>query len=231
MRRRQYIVACLLGASLGLTGCGGPLVGISENGQQPGIPTATAGIDSQPSSPALFESPVASPGVVESPPVVAPPPAEGASPSPGGEGAVDSGQPVEGSESPPVSAPVVEPTINPAFGDVQLPSAEERWRYVQVDRQPFESIQTWVTPSRQILWWYDPVFGRTIKLGEIQGEFPAQATFRFRGQEVEAVEIPYHVNQSFGITLPPTIVEQMRAAGYGDWIETFIYKTEDIRPK
>jgi hypothetical protein len=226
VRRRQYIVASLLGASLGLSACGGPLVGIGEEGQRPGIPTATIGISDSPTSPPLFESPAPSPDLVESPPAEAAPPAEGEAPPAEGEGAVEP-PPAEGAEPP----PAVEPTVNPEFAGVTLPSVEERWRYVQVDRQPFESIQTWNTPSRQILWWYDPVYGRTIKLGEIQGDFPAQATFRFRGQEVEAVEIPYNVNQSFGITVPPAIVEQIRSAGYGEWIETFMYRTEDIRPR
>ncbi len=220
MRRRQYIVASLLGASLGLTACGGPLI-LDQDGQRTGIPTATIGIAEGPTPPPLFESPA--PEVIESPPAgEAAPPVSEASP-PAGEGTVP--PPAEG-----VQPPAVEPTVNPELAGVTLPSVEERWRYVQVDRQPFESIQTWVTPSRQILWWYDPVYGRTIKLGEIQGEFPAQATFRFRGQEVEALEIPYQVNQSFGITLPPAIVDQIRNAGYGEWIETFVYRTEDIRP-
>lgn len=221
VRRRQYIVASLLGASLGLTACGGPLI-LDQNEQRTGIPTATIGVADVPTPPPLFDSPAPGPEVNESPAGEVAPPANEASP-PDDEGTI--APPVEGTEP-----PAVEPTVNPDFAGVALPSVEERWRYVQVDRQPFASVQTWVTPSRQILWWYDPVYGRTIKLGEIQGEFPAQATFRFRGQEVEAIEIPYQVNQSFGITLPPAIVDQIRNAGYGEWIETFVYRTEDIRP-
>jgi hypothetical protein len=102
---------------------------------------------------------------------------------------------------------------------------------VQVNRAPLESVQTYTTPSKQLLWWYDPLFGQPVKLGEIQGDFPVQATFRFRGQEVEALEIPYQVNQSFGLTLPSAIVERIRRAGGSEWIEAFVYKTDDIRPR
>jgi hypothetical protein len=136
---------------------------------------------------------------------------------------------------PPAAAappPAPEPTIDPVFNGVTLPGAEERWRYVQQDRTPLNGVQTYTTPGRQILWWYDPALGRTIRLGEIQGDFPVQATFRFRGQEVDALEVPYQVNQSFGITIPGATVDEIRKAGYsGDWIEAFVYKTDDIRPK
>jgi hypothetical protein len=224
VRRSQYIVASLLVASLSLSACGGPLVGIDGESPPPGIATATPDVPPEsPTQPGLFEPPAEG----------APPAEEEQPPADQGEPPVDEGEspPPEAVEPPP-PAPQVEPTVNPEFAGVSLPSVEERWRYVQVDRQPFaDGIQTWTTPSRQILWWYDPVFGRAVKLGEIQGDFPAQATFRFRGQEVDAVEIPYNVNQSFGITLPPAIQDQIRNAGYGEWIETFVYRTEDIRPK
>lgn len=224
MKQRTRIMQAIVAgtaAIVSLTACGGQPLAINQAAPQPtplGLATATPG------TPGLFESPppqpggqtpgveLASPAAVPSPPVGMEPGASPAAPAP-------------------VAEPTPEPTLNPAFGNVALPSVEERWRYVQVDRQPFGQIQTWTTPSRQILWWYDPVHGRAVKLGEIQGDFPVQATFRFRGQEVEALEVPYQVNQSFGITVPPAVLEQIRNAGYGEWIEAFVYRTEDIRPK
>jgi hypothetical protein len=129
----------------------------------------------------------------------------------------------------PPSEPLPSPTVNPEFTQVQFPNAADRWRYVQVNRIVLADVPTYTTPSKQLLWWYDPVFGQPVKLGEIQGDFQVQATFRFRGQEVEALEVPYHVNQSFGITLPSAIVERIRRAGGGEWVEAFVYKTDDIR--
>ncbi|WP_026369559.1 hypothetical protein [Kallotenue papyrolyticum] len=220
MKRRTRIPAVILvgaAAVVGLTACGGQPLPINQ--QAPGIATATPGAPLG-AAPGLFESPAAQAGGQ---------PAEGAA-SPEAPPVEQPGAPAVESP-PPMAEPTPEPTVNPQFSSVTLPSVEERWRYVQVDRQPFEQIQTWTTPSRQILWWYDPVHGRAVKLGEIQGDFPVQATFRFRGQEVEALEVPYQVNQSFGITVPPALLEQIRNAGYGEWIEAFVYRTEDIRPK
>ena len=84
-------------------------------------------------------------------------------------------------------------------------------------------MRTYTTSTSQTLWWYDPRFGQNVRLGEISNDFPVQATFRFRGQEVRAFEVPYEVNKSFGFTLPDAILNRMRAAGVGDWAETFVY--------
>lgn len=224
MQRKRRVVVALLGASIALAGCGQALRLPAGNSAEQGVGTATPGVEqfTPASSAALPSNPpaVADASIVAlessaSAPTVADPSVPAASDAP--------------TAAPP--APTVAPTVNPEFEKVTLPGSQDRWRYVQVDRRPFGGVQTYITPSKQILWWYDPIFGRAVKLGEIQGDFPVQATFRFRGQEVDALEVPYQVNQSFGITLPPTIVDEIKKAGSGEWVETFVYQTSDIRPK
>ena len=61
---------------------------------------------------------------------------------------------------------------------MQFPSATDRWRYVQINRTVLADVPTYTTPSKQLLWWYDPAFGQSVKLGEIQGDFLVQATFQ-----------------------------------------------------
>lgn len=141
-------------------------------------------------------------------------------------------EPPIASDAPPAPPePVVTPTINPEFAGATLPPVEERWRYIQLDRQAFESVRTYTTSTSQTLWWYDPRFGQNVRLGDVSGDFPVQATFRFRGQEVSAFEVPYEVNNSFGFTLPEAILNRMREAGVGPWAETFMYANPAIQPK
>lgn len=236
VQRGKTIVGALVGACLLLAGCGQPLKGIpAGNSVGQTVGTATPGVPNDAVSPSVS-------GITteqtNNPTAIVVLPEASAAPVEGANSPDTSTAPVEGVAAPPPpenptpAAPTPEPTVNPAFSNVTLPGAEERWRYVQLDRTPLETVQTYTTPSRQILWWYDPVLGRTVRLGEVQGDFPVQATFRFRGQEVDALEVPYEINVSLGITLPAATVEQIRNAGYtGPWIEAFIYKTEDIRPK
>lgn len=232
MQRRHTVVVAFICATLSLSGCGNALnLEAGKTANQP-FPTATPDLPvAQASGNAgigLTAEPVSPPPVFASPAdntQVSPAPADSAAPEiPGPESPAPE-------SSPPPSEQLPTPTVNPEFTTVQFPSATDRWRYVQVNRAPLAAVQTYTTPSKQLLWWYDPAFGQPVKLGEIQGDFPVQATFRFRGQEVEALEIPYQVNQSFGITLPSAIIERIRRSGGGDWIEAFVYKTDDIRPR
>ena len=78
-------------------------------------------------------------------------------------------------------APVAIPTVNPAFGDVALPSVAERWRYIQLDRAPFDSIQPYTTATSQTLWWYDPRFGQFVYLGEISNGFLSRRRGNYKG--------------------------------------------------
>lgn len=141
-------------------------------------------------------------------------------------------------EAPPAEVapaePAAEPTVNPALANVQLPSAadlEQRWREMQVDRAPFEAPRSFVSSGSEIVWWFDPLFGQLVPVGEIRGEFVAQASFRIKGQWIGALEIPYNVNQSYGIVVPEPILQRMRNAGKGEWAEVFIYQTGDVTQK
>jgi hypothetical protein len=116
------------------------------------------------------------------------------------------------------------PTLAPA-------SNEERWRARQKGREVFAELQGYRTTGSE-LYWFDPLNQQSVALGVFTGEFVAQARFVMRGPEVEALEVPYQLNQSYGLTaLSPAILERVRAAGYGDWIETYVVVTPNVSPR
>lgn len=129
--------------------------------------------------------------------------------------------PVATSESlPPLKLPTAPPI-----------SYEDRWRLQQIDRQPFATPLPFTTLGSE-LWWFDPVNQQAVILGRISGDFLGQAQFTLRGQGVQALEVPYQVNVSYGLTsLSPALIERIRSAGYNDWIETYIFLTPDITPR
>ena len=111
------------------------------------------------------------------------------------------------------------------------PSNEERWRAQQIDRQPFPAPQAYTTTGSE-LWWYDPVNQQSVILGRITGDFAAQAAFTLRGQGVPALEVPYHVNIGYRLTaLSPALLDRIKSAGYGEWIETYVFATPSISPR
>jgi hypothetical protein len=208
-----------LATSLLLSGCAGTL---QPAGQTLGIATATRGIE--PQAARTETSPFAG-ATLTAPEVQVPagPPAETATVPP----------PIDAQ---PTTAPpaAVTPTVNPALANVQLPSPadlQERWRQMQVDRAPFDAPRTYTSQGYQIVWWFDPLFGQIVPVGQLRGDFTAQATFRIRGMWISALEIPYHVNQEYGFTVPDPILQRMRSAGVGEWAEVFVYQTEDMQPK
>jgi hypothetical protein len=218
---KRLIAALMLAAGAALAGCanalpseatsGNPLLTTTpvDGGLEPrGVETAPDTGEVQPATTASAEAPVEAPatGVEVAPTEAAP------------------------AEAPPPE-PVGEPTVNPAFGSVQLPSAadlEGRWRDMQVDRAPFEAPRTFVSSGSEIVWWFDPLYGQLVPIGEIRGEFVAQASFRIKGQWIGALEIPYQVNQAYGIVVPDPILQRMRNAGKGEWAEVFVYQTGDV---
>lgn len=110
----------------------------------------------------------------------------------------------------------------------QAPSNEQRWRAQQVNREVFDSPRIYSTPGSQ-LWWYDPINQQHVILGSFSGVFEAQARFELAGQGVEALEVPYRINQRYGLTaLSPALVGRMQAAGYNDWVETYVLVSPDI---
>ena len=121
-----------------------------------------------------------------------------------------------------------------ALPPLALPTAsavsnEERWRAQQQDRQLFEGLAPFATSGSE-LWWFDPVNQQHVVLGRITGEFVAQAQFQLRGQGVPALEVPYQINVSYGLTaLSPALLGRVAAAGYeSDWIETYVILSPDV---
>jgi len=210
-------------AGLVLTGCGRPL-------QDPGVASLPASNTSVASvAPGASAVAAGQPGGAL-PSSVAPE----ASVAPGEAVAPASASPAAAAAPPPSeppAEPAAAPTVDPAFAGVQLPPAAERWRYMQMDREVFDPIRTYATLGPETLWWYDPVFGQSVALGEINGEFPVQASFRLRGQEASALEVPYQINTSFGLRLPDALQARMRNAGAGEWVETFVFAKSDVQPR
>jgi hypothetical protein len=110
-------------------------------------------------------------------------------------------------------------------------SNEERWRAQQIDRTPFEGPRPYYTSGSE-LWWYDPVNQQNVILGRITGDFQGQAEFVLRGQGVVALEVPYQVNLGYGLTaLSPVLLDRISAAGYSEWIETYVFLTPNVAPR
>ncbi|MBX0326818.1 hypothetical protein K2Z83_03865 [Oscillochloris sp. ZM17-4] len=108
---------------------------------------------------------------------------------------------------------------------------EQRWRAQEINRRVFDQQQNYTTLSSE-LWWYDPINQQHVILGTFTGDFLAQAQFTLRGQGIEALEVPYQVNKSYGLTaLSPAIIARIAAAGGEDWIETYVFVTPNVAPR
>lgn len=189
----------------------GEATGVTPLAQPPApLPTETV----QALTPEASATPEATPADVTSPTVVTEPTqAPTASPAP-----------TELAPSPQALPTLVLPTLAPA-------SNEERWRARQEGREVFPELQGYSTTGSE-LYWFDPVNQQSVTLGVFTGGFVAQARFILRGPGVEALEVPYQLNQSYGLTaLSPAILERVRAAGYGDWIETYVVVTPNVSPR
>lgn len=207
----QLKVAVILTCVVVLTGCMEAL----QTTQAPAPPAAL------PTVPAIVEpSPVA--GVAPTTPgSFAPDPATAApttAPMPAAPVAPTSLPPAP--SLPPLNIPTVQPR-----------TYEELWREQQVERTVFEAPRAYETSGAEI-WWYDPVNGQGVALGTITGTFLAQAQFTLRGQNLPALEVPYQINQSLGLTaVSPAILQRIQAAGYTEWIETYVLITPNVIPR
>lgn len=124
------------------------------------------------------------------------------------------------------------PTIAIAIVPPTLPSLSnlERWRAQQKQRVAFDAPRLYTTSGSQ-LWWYDPVYQQHVILGSFTGDFMAQAQFILVGKDSMALEVPYHVNESYGLTaLSSALVHRIKEAGYGDWIETYVIVGTGVEP-
>lgn len=108
---------------------------------------------------------------------------------------------------------------------------EQRWRAQEINRIVIEPKRTYATSSSE-LWWFDPINQQHVILGTFSGDFLVQARFTLRSQGIEALEVPYQVNKSYGLTaLSPAILARVAAAGSGEWIETYVFVTPNVLPR
>jgi hypothetical protein len=171
------------------------------------------------------------------PPAPTPPAAE---PSPEAVAAADDiAIPTEVPTPSATSNPTVppSPTPDPTESLVVVPPTlpvlthEERWRNQQLNREPFTALRDYTTSGSE-LWWYDPVNQQHVILGSFAGDFRAQATFTLRGQGLVALEVPYNVNESYGLTsVSSVLVDRIRQAGFDEWIETYVFLTPNVQPQ
>jgi len=109
---------------------------------------------------------------------------------------------------------------------------EQRWRAQQLERLPFDQQRIYIANTNVALLWYDPMTGQSLEIGTIRGEFPAQAQFVLRNDRRPALEVPYRINQDFGLTaISDAVRARMKAAGYVDSVEAYIEQTEAVVPK
>lgn len=109
---------------------------------------------------------------------------------------------------------------------------QQRWRAQQLDRRVFEGQIIYIANDNVPLLWYDPLTGQSLEIGTLRGEFPAQAQFVERSNQRPALEVPYRINQDFGLTaISEAIRERMRAAGYSESVEAYVELTEAVTQK
>jgi hypothetical protein len=138
---------------------------------------------------------------------------------------------------PPTNVPATPPTTVPVStpAEIVIPvlpqrTPEEIWRAQQIDRKVFAAMQSYATRN-STLWWFDPLTQQHIALGGFSGQFMAQAEFTLKGQNVAALEIPYEVNRSYGLTaLSPATLQRIEAAGFSNWIETYVLVDANVQP-
>lgn len=108
---------------------------------------------------------------------------------------------------------------------------EQRWRDQQQERVVFDTPKPYYTTGTK-LYWYDPLTQQHLELGYMSGEFLVQARFVLLPQGVPALEVPYQINVSYGLTaLSPALLERIRAAGYTAWIETYVIESPEVQPR
>jgi hypothetical protein len=200
--RSQTTVLVLL--LLLLTSCGQPLQRLPT--RQPTRPAGAQPTRPAPASPA----PSAIPGTPQ-PTVVASPTAPAL--------------PTTAVPSPTQKVVVVPQTATPQSG-------EQRWRAQQLQRQAFETPRLYVAQHPVSLLWFDPATGQSLEIGTLRGEFSAQAQFLLRDGSRPALEVPYQINVSYGLTaISDALRERMRAAGYAESVEAYVLQADDILPK
>jgi hypothetical protein len=120
--------------------------------------------------------------------------------------------------------------ISPATPTPQ--TNESRWRRQQVERQVLEPRQLYRASQPVALLWYDPLTTQVVEIGLIVGDFPVQAVFVFRPTGVAALEVPYRINNDFGLTsISDALRQRMRVAGYAESVEAFVLVSDGVQSR
>jgi hypothetical protein len=111
-------------------------------------------------------------------------------------------------------------------------TSEQLWRAQQVDRRLFESPRAYVARPPATLLWYDPRTGQSLEIGTLLGEFQASAEFTLRDSDRPAIEVPYRINNDFGLTaISDAIVQRMNEAGYAERVEAYVLLSDAVQPR
>jgi hypothetical protein len=163
------------------------------------------------------------------------PPGASPTPSPGDvEATPDLNQPQATPEVPPSAAVTpAAPSSTPAvivIPQTAVPlTSEQIWRAQELDRQIFDPKRLYIANDNVALMWYDPLSGQSLTIGTIRGEFPVQAQFILRSNRRPALEVPYRINNDFGLTaISEAARARMKAAGYAESVEAYVEQSEAV---
>ncbi len=127
--------------------------------------------------------------------------------------------PADATQAPDGGAPAASPP----------PEALERWQHQQLERSDFPQELTFVAQRPVDLFWFDPISGQRLVIGQLIGAFPAQASFTLRATNQPALLVRYEIDRSFGLTaISPVLKQRMQAAGVGPTTDAYVILSTDI---
>jgi hypothetical protein len=183
----------------------------SPFGQRPPAPTAATSQDDAP----IASAPTEIPTVVQN---------------------VPSGEPPTPTAAPaPTAQPTATPLPTPAVVVVpQAPAtatSEEIWRAQELNREVLQPMRLYEARVATSLHWFDPLTGQVLEIGTVRGIVPAQALFVFRPTNAAAIEVPYRINNDFGlVSISDALVARMHQAGYSESVEAFVLLSDTVIP-
>lgn len=132
--------------------------------------------------------------------------------------------------SPTVAPATRTPTVRIVPATTAPQTNEERWRAQQLDRQVFDPPQIYRVVRRTPLFWFDPATGQILEIGTVLGDISVQARFRLRSTGEAALEVPYRINNDFGLTaISEAVRVRMEAAGYTVSVEAFVLESDAVQ--
>ncbi|MGQ9829326.1 MAG: hypothetical protein ACUVSW_15820 [Roseiflexus sp.] len=122
------------------------------------------------------------------------------------------------------------PTVRIIPSTPEPQTSEARWRAQQIDRQVINPPQLYRVNGHATLFWYDPMTGQILEIGTVRGDVPVQARFRLRSTNQAALEVPYRINNDFGLTaISEAVRSRMEAAGYTVIVEAFLLESDAVQ--